>query len=132
MRLSDPQFVDRRDVSAYGQRPATIYGQRHATIYRPNYPQVAPVGPEPPAVVNNYNYNTTNIRQTYNIDNSRRELVNARGQRNTHNFLYMTTSSNRRDTIDESRTQQRIVGSSGRLHHRRGHHHHHHREFPGW
>lgn len=121
IRVPDYQFLDLRDVPAYGQGPNTSN--------RPSYPQMRPVGPEAPAVVNNYNI--TNIRQTYNIDNSRHERVNARGQRNTRNFLYMTTSNTRRDTIDDSRTQQQIQGSSGRLQHRRGHRHHHNREHRG-
>ncbi|POS78983.1 hypothetical protein DHEL01_v202613 [Diaporthe helianthi] len=111
MSVPDSQFRDRRDGPGYFQGPNTLY--------RPNNPQVGAFGREGPVVVNNYITNNNHV--TYNIDNSRHERVNARGQRNNQNFLYMSTRNNRRDTVEDSRTQQRISGSSGRLNHHREH-----------
>lgn len=116
---SNSQFVNRRDVPSYGQGPNTSH--------RPSYPPMGQAGPEMPRVVNNYI--TTTNHQTFNIDNSRHQRVNAQGQRNTQNIQYTSTTNTRRDTIDASRSSQRIQGSSGRLQHHRGRQNH--REYRG-
>lgn len=118
MRQSEPYPLNRRDVPGYDQRPSAFYP--------PNYPELPPPGREMPPMVNNYI--TTNNRQTYNIDSSRHQRVDARGQRNTQNIRVQSVNSNRRDTVDASRTSQRLSASSGHQHHRRSRHH---REYRG-
>lgn len=78
-----------------------------------------------PRVVNNYI--TTNNHQQYNVDNSRHQRVNAQGQVNTHNTNYRSIRNTRGDTVDNSRTTQRL-SSSGHQHHRQSRHH---REYRG-
>lgn len=118
MMRPEPYSLNRRDVPGYDQRPSDLY--------RPNYPQLTPSGREMPPVVNNYI--TTNNRQTYNIDSSRHQRVDARNQRNTQNIRVRSSTNNRRDTVDESRTSQRLSASSGHQLHRRSRHH---REYRG-
>ena len=117
MRPTESQFLDRRNVPGYDRPPNSSY--------RPNYPQLTPAGPEVPRVVNNYF--TTNNRQTYNVDNSRHQRVDARNQRNTQNIRHTSVTDSRLDNVDASRTSQRLSASSGRQHHRKGRHHREHR-----
>lgn len=118
MRPPESYSLNRRDVPRYDQRPSGFYPT--------NYPQLTPSGPEMRPMVNNYI--TTNNRQTYNIDSSRHQRVDARGQRNTQNIRVHSVTNNRRDTVDESRTSQRLSASSGRQYHRKSRHH---REYRG-
>lgn len=118
MRPAESPLLNRREVPGYDQPPNSFY--------RTDYQQLTPAGPEMPRVLNNYF--TTNNRQTYNIDNSRHQRVDARDQRHTQNIRHTSVTNNRRDTVDESRTSQRLSASSGHQRHRKGRHH---REYRG-
>ncbi|KAI7773584.1 hypothetical protein LA080_010369 [Diaporthe eres] len=111
-RHRDSQFLNQRDTYGYDQRPNDLD--------RRNDPQWAGADPEMPRVVNNYI--TTNNHQQYNVDNSRHQRVNAQGQVNTTNIRHHSIRTTRGDTIDNSRTTQRL-SSSGHQHHRRSRHH---------
>lgn len=149
LRQPGPQSLRQRDARGYDQRPATPYppneaprvssqigrqpdqqslrqrdargcGQRPASYYPEDEEQLDDVDPAAERVINNYM--TTNNNQQYNIDNSRHQVINAQGQRNTTNLRYSSSSSNRGPNVDNSRTRQRM-SSSGRQHHRRSRHH---------
>lgn len=113
LRQPDSRFLNQRDTRGYEQRPSSIY--------RPNEQQWGAAGLEVPRVTNNYI--TTNNNQQYNVDSSRHQRVDARGQVNTTNVRHHSVRSSRGDTIDNSRTSQRL-SSSGHQHHRRSRHRH--------
>lgn len=108
-----------QQLESLRQRDARGYDQRPASYYPEDEEQWDDAGPAAERVVNNYM--TTNNNQQYNIDNSRHQVINAQGQRNTTDFRYRSSSSNRGPNIDNSRTRQHM-SSSGRQHHRRSRH----------
>lgn len=113
LRQPDSRFLNQRDTRGYEQRPVSIY--------RPNEQQWGAAGLEVPRVTNNYI--TTNNNQQYNVDSSRHQRVDARGQVNTTSVRHHSIRTTRGDTIDNSRVSQ-WLSSSGRQHHQRSRHHH--------